>query len=116
MSFWKTTGILNNNADNHRCYEKAYLIEKSQDKLLLKPFPFETITNEAYTETTGIIGEYVARSKTIYTPFYFLGFCKGARVKFIDGQELVVKDVIEVQDNKKALSDGKGLIGLNIVF
>lgn len=116
MSFWKTTGILNNNANDNECYEKAYLLEKADGAILQKAFKFKTIADEVYQEASGITGQYTSRSKTIYTPFYWLGFCRGARVKFVDGQELVVKDISEVIDSKKAMSDGKGLKGLEITF
>ena len=116
MGFWKETGILNNNASDEECYERGYLLVKAEGAILEKPFKFKTVSNEMYQETAGFVGQYTTRSKTIYTPFYWLNFCRGARVKFVDGQELVIKDIIEVQDAKKAMSDGKGLKGLQIVF
>ena len=116
MGFWKETGILNNNASDEECYERGYLLVKAEGAILEKPFKFKTVSNEMYQETAGFFCFYTTRSKTIYTPFYWLNFCRGARVKFVDGQELVIKDIIEVQDAKKAMSDGKGLKGLQIVF
>lgn len=116
MGFWKETGILANGINNHKCYEKAELLVKADGEILPKLFKFETISNEVYQETSSIIGEHITRSKTIYTPYIWLDFQRGARVRFADKQELIIKDIIEVQDNKKAISDGKGLIGLNIVF
>lgn len=115
MSYWNDIGLLKRD-NNRKCYEKAYLLEKAEGGILEKAFDFETVSEETYQEVSGITGQYTNRTKTIYTPFYWMNFCRGARVKFADGKELVIKDISEVIDSQKVLADGKGLKGLEITF
>ena len=115
MDIWKETGISSKNTTDHACFEEAFLLVQANNSILKKKFPYETTSNEMYQETSGIIGEFTTKSKTIFTPFYWLPFCKGARVQMSSG-EMTIKDVVLVQDSKKAQGDGKGVKGLTIVF
>lgn len=117
MDIWKDLGISGNNASEHKCYEKAFLIVQSDSGLLKKKFNYENVNNETYTETASNMPmEYTTKSKTIYTPFYWLPFCRGARVQFENGEEMTIKDFVVEQDSTKAISGGSSSKGLTITF
>lgn len=115
MDVWKYSGI-SNKTNNHKSYEKAVLLVKAEDEILPKKFNYETVADEAYQESSGIIGEMTIRTKTIFTPNYWLPFVKGAKVRFESGEELTIKTITEVKDAKKALGLNRGLLGLQIIF
>ena len=48
--------------------------------------------------------------------FRTLNFVNGGRVEFLDGTTMTISAVIKQIDEQKALSDGEGVIGLNIYF
>lgn len=117
MDIWKDLGITSNNSSEHKCFEKAYLQQQCESGIIEKKFPFETIVNELYSETASIINmDYSKRTKTIFTPFYWLKFCKGAKIRFETNEILTVKDVLVVNDSKKALNNKTGIIGIQITF
>lgn len=115
MDIWKDIGISSKNTTEHPCFQKAYLFEKCESGIIKKEFDYESVAEETYQEVNGLIGEYTTKSKTIFTPFYWLNFKKGARVEMASGI-FEIKDIVVVQDNKKAQFDNKGIVGVRIVF
>lgn len=117
MDIWRNLGITSNNSSENYCFEKASLLYMQNGILKQKHFSYSTVADETYQETNSIMNmDYTARAKTIFTPFYWLPFCKGARVRFSDGEELTIKTITLVTDSKKAQGDGKGYKGVNITF
>lgn len=117
MDIWREVGITSNNSKEHYCFEKALLLVKTNTGTIEKEFPFETVSNETYQATSSLMPmEFTARAKTIFTPYYWLPFCKGARVRFSDGEELTVSAFVIVNDSKKAQMNGKGYKGIQLTF
>lgn len=117
MDIWKDLGITSNNSSKHKCFEKAYLQLQSESGIVEREFPFETISNELYTETASMINmEYSKRTKTIFTPFYWFKFCKGAKIRFVTNEILTIKDILVVNDSAKALNNKTGILGVQITF
>lgn len=110
-------GITGNNATEHKCYEHAYLIVKNKSGETKKKFRFETLATETYEESDSLMNmEYTKRSKTIFSPFYWLPFVKGARVQFQNGEILTIRDLVIINESKRALDNGHGTIGIQIMF
>lgn len=116
MDIWKDLGISSNNSNEHKCFEKAKLLVMSASGIIEKEFPFETINDDTYVGTDSMMPmEYITHSTAKYTPFHWLDWTKGARVRF-DSGEMVLKDFAFVRNKDKALSDNNGIVGVNLYF
>ena len=115
MSYWNEMGLLRN--DNNKCFEKAYLLTRMQDRIKKIVFKYETIADDVVVDTDSSMPmAYDKRTKGIFVPSYWLPFVNGARVEFSDGTTMTISSITKVIDKDKAERDGKGIIGLNIYF
>lgn len=113
MSYWNELGLLRN--DNKNCFQRAFLLVREKDGIKKMPFKYSTLNDDAVTDTESVIPmNYDKRTKAIYTPSYNLPFVNGGRVEFKDGSTMTISAVIKQVDEQKAITDGEGLIGLNI--
>ena len=111
MGYWKD--ILRK--DDKHCFEEAFLDVRDIKGIKQVPFKYSTITDDAIVNTESALPmTYNKRTKAIFVSDYTLPFVNGARVTFKDKTSMVVSSIIKVIDEQKALSDGKGIIGLNV--
>ena len=113
MGYWDKLGLLRN--DNQNCFEDGILEIRTTDGIGEIHFRYKTINDDALIDTESAIPmTYDKRTKAIFTNQHNLPFVNGARIKFKDNTTMVISSVIKVVDEQKALSDGQGVIGLNI--
>lgn len=114
MSYWKDMGLLRK--DTEQTFEKAFLLVREQNAIKRVPFKYRTIDEERVVDADSVMPmTYDKRTKGIFVWAYWLPFVSGAKVDFGDIQ-MTVSSSTEVKDREKALSDGKGIIGLNVYF
>lgn len=115
MSYWNSLGLLRK--DRRKCFQRAFLLVRANGEIKKYPFKFSTINDDAITDAESAIPmNYDKRTKAIFTPNINLNFVNGGRVEFLDGTTMTISAVIKQIDEQKALSDGEGVIGLNIYF
>lgn len=111
MGYWKN--ILRK--DDRHCFQDAFLEVRTARGIKKEPFKYSTINDDALVDTDSAIPmSYDKRTKAIFVSDYWLPFVNGARITFKDNTSMVVSSIIKVVDEQKALSDGQGVIGLNI--
>lgn len=115
MDIWKESGISSKNTTKHSCFQKGYLKINTESGIIEKEFDYSVEAQENYTEFDGLVGSFTNKTKTIFTPAYWLPFQKGAKVRMASG-EMQIRDVAVVQDNKKAQFDRMGIEGVLITF
>lgn len=111
MGYWKD--ILSK--DDKHCFQEAFLEVRDNKGIKKLPFKYSTINDDTIVNTESALPmTYDKRTKAIYVRNTHLPFINGARVVFKDNTSMVVSSIIKVIDEQKALSDGEGVIGLNI--
>ena len=114
MSIWNDLGL---NGKREKEYGHAYLKVNSASGIIEKKFRYKNIASSVIMESSSIMPiESEVNTKTIRTSFYWLPFCKGAIVRFEDGQELRISAINKLYDDDKLLNHGIGVVGLEISF
>ena len=113
MGYWNDMGLLRK--DDQQTFEKAYLLVRQNNSITRVPFRYKTI-DESVADTNSVMPmSYDKRTKGIFVWAYWLPFVNGAKVDFGD-TIMTVSSSQNVVDCEKALSDGKGIIGMNVYF
>ena len=114
MSYWGDLGLLRK--DEQQVFEKAVLLVRADNNIKEVPFKYRTISEDRVSDEMSVMPmTFDKRTKGIFVPAYWLPFCNGARVDFGD-ITMIVTSTQNVVDSEKALSDGKGIIGVNVYF
>lgn len=113
MGYWKSLDLLRN--DNRNCFQRAFLEVRTKDGMKKMPFTYTTISDDTLTDTESAMPmNFDKRTKGIFVTKYWLPFVSNARIQFKDGSTMTVTSTTKVVDEQKALTDGEGIIGLNV--
>lgn len=114
MGYWRDLGLLRK--DDQQAFEQATLLVRGTDEIKRINFKYKTISDDRNIDTNSIMPmSFDKRTKGIFCPSYWLPFCNGARVDFGD-ITMTISSTTNVIDSERALSDGKGIVGINIYF
>lgn len=113
MSYWDKFNLLRK--DEQQCFEEAFLEVRTAEENKKIPFKYSTITDDVLVNTDSAIPmSYDKRTKAIFVTQHWLPFVNGARIVFKDKSTMFISSVTKVIDKQKALTDGEGVIGLNL--
>lgn len=101
--------------DKKNCFQDATLLVRVYEDIKEIPFKFSSVNDDVLLDAESSIPmTYDKRTKAIFVYDYKLPFVNGARIRFADNSTMTISSIVKVVDEKKAFSDGEGIIGLNI--